>query len=248
MMYMIFNGRIWSAYRASQGWRPYSGADAHTGHVHFSFSWAGAWGRTSFWTGRPSQQQDYGPCRAVAGAYAPRYTRPNPRPCPAPAPKPAPKPATVSPLAAYRGQVLRFGQTSAAVRALQQALRVRPATGYFGPLTLAAVRRFQVARRIPATGTVGPLTWNALVPKRPAPPRPSATALALRRHAGPVLRPGTRSEAVRVVQIALRVRPATGNFGPLTLAAVRRYQVARGIPATGNVGPLTWRSLVVTVH
>jgi hypothetical protein len=35
--YVIWNRRIWSKARASQGWRPYSGDSPHTDHVHLSF-------------------------------------------------------------------------------------------------------------------------------------------------------------------------------------------------------------------
>ena len=49
IMYMVFNKKIWGAYSASKGWRPYSGSNPHTDHVHFSFSWAGANKQTSFW-------------------------------------------------------------------------------------------------------------------------------------------------------------------------------------------------------
>ncbi|MEN3274023.1 MAG: hypothetical protein V7636_2784 [Actinomycetota bacterium] len=51
VMYAIWDGKIWSAYRAQEGWRPYNGASAHRDHVHISLSWAGAMGRTSFWSG-----------------------------------------------------------------------------------------------------------------------------------------------------------------------------------------------------
>jgi hypothetical protein len=34
--YIIWNRRIWSPQRAGEGWRPYSGASAHTDHVHVS--------------------------------------------------------------------------------------------------------------------------------------------------------------------------------------------------------------------
>jgi hypothetical protein len=34
--YIIWNRKIWSPQRNSQGWRPYSGASAHTDHVHVS--------------------------------------------------------------------------------------------------------------------------------------------------------------------------------------------------------------------
>jgi hypothetical protein len=51
VMYVIWNSQIISSYRINEGWRPYSGASAHRDHVHISLSWAGALGRTSFWSG-----------------------------------------------------------------------------------------------------------------------------------------------------------------------------------------------------
>ena len=72
-MYLIWNNRIWGAYRAADGWRPYldcasatSKADdtrCHRDHLHVSLSWEGAMGRTSYWTDRVADR-DYGPCRA----------------------------------------------------------------------------------------------------------------------------------------------------------------------------------------
>jgi hypothetical protein len=55
IMYMIWNRKIWSSYAASDGWRPYSGSSPHTDHIHISMSWAGAQGRTSFWSGNVAQ-------------------------------------------------------------------------------------------------------------------------------------------------------------------------------------------------
>ena len=52
IMYIIWNKQIWGAW--SQSWQPYScsGITAcHQDHVHFSFDWAGALRKTSFWTG-----------------------------------------------------------------------------------------------------------------------------------------------------------------------------------------------------
>jgi hypothetical protein len=51
LMYVIWDGHIWSAERAVDGWRPYVGVSDHTDHIHFSFSWPGARAETSFWTG-----------------------------------------------------------------------------------------------------------------------------------------------------------------------------------------------------
>lgn len=52
VMYVIWDKRIWGAYAANQGWRPYRGSNPHTDHVHISLSRAGATGTTSFWSGR----------------------------------------------------------------------------------------------------------------------------------------------------------------------------------------------------
>ena len=49
VMYIIWDGHIWSSYLADDGWRPYSGPSAHTDHVHISLSWDGALGETSLW-------------------------------------------------------------------------------------------------------------------------------------------------------------------------------------------------------
>jgi hypothetical protein len=49
VMYVIWDRQIWST--SDPVWRPYSGASAHRDHVHISLSWAGARGKTSFWTG-----------------------------------------------------------------------------------------------------------------------------------------------------------------------------------------------------
>jgi hypothetical protein len=54
IMYIIWNGRIWRAYRPR--WRPYAcdgtPSGCHTNHIHVSFSWAGARRRTTWWTAR----------------------------------------------------------------------------------------------------------------------------------------------------------------------------------------------------
>jgi hypothetical protein len=52
VMYVIWDSRVWKSYQAAKGWQPYSGASPHTDHVHISFSWAGALGATSYWTGQ----------------------------------------------------------------------------------------------------------------------------------------------------------------------------------------------------
>ena len=51
VMYVIWNGQVWKAYRPGDGWQPYTGADPHTDHVHVSLSFSGAARETSWWTG-----------------------------------------------------------------------------------------------------------------------------------------------------------------------------------------------------
>ena len=57
VMYIIWNKQMWRSY--SGAWAPYacSGATScHQDHVHFSFGWAGAYKKTSFWTGAVAPQ------------------------------------------------------------------------------------------------------------------------------------------------------------------------------------------------
>ena len=65
-------------------------------------------------------------------------------------------------LAGVPPTVLRYGSRGAAVVALQKALRVNPASGWFGPTTQATVTSFQKAHRLPATGVVDAATWAAV--------------------------------------------------------------------------------------
>jgi N-acetylmuramoyl-L-alanine amidase len=65
-----------------------------------------------------------------------------------------------------------------------------------------------------------------------------------------VLRPGSRGEAVRDLQVRLGAQgleiPPTesGRFGPATETAVRQFQEARGLRVDGICGPQTWSAVV----
>jgi hypothetical protein len=55
LMYIIWNKRIWGSW--SQHWEPYSCSGVtlcHVDHMHFSFGWAGAEKKTSYWTHKVS--------------------------------------------------------------------------------------------------------------------------------------------------------------------------------------------------
>ncbi|MEV6609475.1 hypothetical protein [Kutzneria sp. NPDC051319] len=61
IMYMIWNHQMWRAYDSPDQWRPYTGPNPHTDHIHFSLSWAGAKEQTSWWTAPEVSQEPRGP-------------------------------------------------------------------------------------------------------------------------------------------------------------------------------------------
>jgi len=69
--------------------------------------------------------------------------------------------ALVEPAGQRRATLYRGVDHGVLVQTLQRLLGLVP-DGRFGPLTEAAVRRFQLARGLDADGIVGPLTWRAL--------------------------------------------------------------------------------------
>lgn len=81
IMYIIWNKRMWRAYRPYDGWQKYEGSSPHTDHVHFSFARAGGNAMTSYWTGKIAD---------LPGAWVPT---PNPTPAPSQTPTPWPSPS-----------------------------------------------------------------------------------------------------------------------------------------------------------
>lgn len=70
----------------------------------------------------------------------------------------------------------------------------------------------------------------------------------------PLLRTGSKSEAVKGLKNALMTRtgdfnlfdrPLSVDFGPKTEQAVRHFQTEAGLDADGVVGPMTWEALFV---
>jgi peptidoglycan hydrolase-like protein with peptidoglycan-binding domain len=202
-MYVIWNGHIWGSYRAAEGWRAYGGAEAHADHIHISLSWNGATGRSSWWTGSATPT-DFGPCPAIEGELAPVWSAPRLTPCPAP-----------TPIISLTGTpVLAQGATGPYVRQLQMLLKVSPVSGFFGPVTDAALRAYQTSQGMPVTGSTSEALWVAL---RAAPPiatpapRPVPAPKPKPKTAPkPKPKPSTTSASVRprlLSRLAYRVRP-----------------------------------------
>ncbi|HEV7209203.1 MAG TPA: peptidoglycan-binding protein [Mycobacteriales bacterium] len=164
IMYIIWNRQILGIYDLPSGWQPYSCSGVtgcHQDHVHFSFSWAGAQGATSFWTGRVAPT-DYGPCVGPGQMFALPYSGFNGTPCADFTPVAA-NSTVVRAIQGYQHATLATGSAGPAVSALQQALGGQPVNGAFDAQTRDLVTTFQERQGLPASGTVDQTTWAALV-------------------------------------------------------------------------------------
>jgi peptidoglycan hydrolase-like protein with peptidoglycan-binding domain len=144
-------------------------------------------------------------------------------------------------------------------------------SGQFGANTLAVVKAVQKQNGLPGSGQLGPKTWDLawtgkyrkstaakptpepkpqLKPKpkpRPTPhPRPATKPGAAPKWTAPQYYSlGDHSATIKAWQVRMRKRGApltgTGQFGPTTLAVVKRLQRTNHLPATGILGPSTWK-------
>ncbi len=153
-----------------------------------------------------------------------------------------PVPATSSP------PTISEGATGPTVKWLQYRLVRRTLSdnrqidGIFGPVTKAAVERFQSDAHLAVDGISGPATWTALGGDGPEPP---------------ILSHGSHGPVVEKLQHALNlgrgdfapssnpVLALDGVYGPHTTTAVKGAQQLDGIPADGTVGLQTW---ALSVH
>ena len=126
---------------------------------------------------------------------------------------------------------------SGAVRSLQAKLTTDgfspgPVDGRFGPLTRAAVARFQRADGLAVDGIVGPHTRHGLA------------AGGLLPGAGSIW-PANRVRRLqrRLARSGFSPGRADGRYGPRTRAAVKRFQHARHLPASGIASAATLRAL-----
>jgi len=88
----------------------------------------------------------------------------------------------------------------------------------------------------------------ALQPTCPTPPYPGGV-VCYTPDTAPILRRNSQGPMVENWQNFLRQMgyfqgPSTGFYGPLTEAAMQRFQRASGLTPDGIVGPATWRALM----
>ena len=226
--YIIWNRKMWRAYAPERGWATYTGSHPHDDHIHISFTWDGAYKRTSWWTGVALKSVTIG-----GGEVG------------------APPPAEIPVLTSTGYHVLRRGSTGDEVRILQQGLKIG-VDGSFGPGTEQAVRAFQTQHRLTADGVVGPQAWTklielGLVPARtattPTPAPPPATVHPLEQYSTLTLRRGSSGAAVAALQRALSLT-ADGSFGPGTEQGVRAFQQSKSLTSDGVVIPNVWNALM----
>lgn len=158
----------------------------------------------------------------------------------------APSCSTVAQCAAGSTPTLRVGSRGADVARLQRSLTKAgfkvPATGYFGSMTRAALRRYQSANGVPSTGTAAQLTWGALQGGRASAPRAAAAPAARAAAAAPAAAAPASGRAAAAVSFALAQQGKAYGYGAtgpsaydcsgLTMAAMRAAGVS--VPRTSQ--------------
>ncbi len=142
--------------------------------------------------------------------------------------------------------LVREGDRGSEVTALQQRLQQLGylqgnISGYFGPLTKAAVIRFQQAKGLTADGIVGTNTEASLRELSKSSSQPSSQS------SKGIVKLGYRGSQVSAIQESLAVAgfssSVNGIFDNVTQQAVRQFQLSRGLTADGIVGPQTLAAL-----
>jgi len=158
-------------------------------------------------------------------------------------------------------QALKKGEKSPQVASLQQKLQAagyfkQAVTGYYGPITEAAVIKFQKAYGLKADGIVGSETLAALglssTTVTSLPTKTKSTLTTAKKSAGvssqAILQRGDLSYEVMSLQRKLQAAgyfdlPITGDFNAATEEAVIKFQQAHGLVGNGMVDTRTLAAL-----
>lgn len=131
-----------------------------------------------------------------------------------------------------------------------------PVDGIYGPMTTAAVERFQRRYGLPITGIVDRETYYKLVEQYNSLLAKSVTTSRIEGFIpidGNALRPGDTGDAVFFLNIMLHaiasifrnipIPPTENLYSAITQAAVRALQGMMGLPATGITNRQTWNRI-----
>jgi len=150
---------------------------------------------------------------------------------------------------------LKLGMDNDIVMQIQTLLASDPSiypeglkTGYYGKLTVSAVKRFQKKYGISQVGYIGPSTFAKMMEIYGVNNTNSSSVIG-----NPVLvvytktlKFGSENDEVKNLQIYLALDPSlypeariTGYYGKLTETAVIKFQKKYGIDPIGIVGPIT---------
>lgn len=145
---------------------------------------------------------------------------------------------------------LKAGSESDEVLELQKLLQklgyltVTP-NGYFGPSTLAAVKKFQAANKLDQLGVVGPGTRAALNAALGSGATQSTVSNAGTRYVFEHFMgvgdddPDVIELQKRLIALGFMTGEPSGFYGPATETAVKKFQVARNLEPTGYVAKIT---------
>ncbi|MEP7020021.1 MAG: peptidoglycan-binding protein [Pseudonocardiales bacterium] len=156
---------------------------------------------------------------------------------------------------AFPGRFFHYGDSSASIKRFQDQMHARGffpvGTGDYGPHTLAMVKRLQQLNGLVPNGEIGPNTWRLAWTGKysvasAAKPKPAAKPMVVPAFATPRrFHLGDHSVWIKRFQDKMHSRGffpvGTGDYGPHTLAMVKRLQQLNGLVPNGEIGPNTWR-------
>lgn len=211
--YVIFNRRITSP--DFSRWNVYNGSNPHTSHIHVSFSLNQAgFDSNAGWAFLGGSAPATGGIQYEARVDVPLGQR-----------------------------ILSVGKVGPDVAFVQRWHGITD-DGYFGPATKAKVEETQRRNKVAVDGVVGPVTWGLMGIGKAAPAPAPAPApqpwLNL-----PDIRKTPRKFQMWYNAYPFKpallpiIKPLADNFGPQSVAALKKVQARYGLAADGIFGPKT---------